>query len=302
MISQNPNRRVSDPPARDGRLHERWPAHESKKADEAKSFYESQLYHEWYGRVATGDPNDYVIAISAHPGYTGVSGSGKTTLGGGLAKNYLDHSPGGFDGGSQYTVDASVLAYDLYGQSAELSALVADEMQGTAATTNLNSKRSMKSESLAAYNTIAGNRKGRKTLVLIFQTLDKAMKDMFDFVDAWLLIVDDVQYRCNHYKVLPEPFNFESNKTKTPRVETIAWESLPADDPDYQVMEEKKDQANAGEREFGEDGDDGTDDMRIPKPARDDKIRTLYDQGIPQQKIANAFGLDQSTVSGIINN
>jgi hypothetical protein len=301
MISQNPNRRVSESPARDERLHETWPAHKSTQAGETKSFYESQLYHEWYGRVATGDPNDFVIAISAHPGYTGVSGSGKTTLGGGLAKNYLDHSSDGFDGGSQYTVDVSVLAYELYGESEELATLVADEMQGTAATTNLNSKRSMKTESLAAYNTIAGNRKGRKTLILIFQTLDKAMKDMFDFVDAWLLIVDDVKYRCNHYKVLPEPFNFESNKTKTPRVETISWESLPADDPDYQLMEEKKDEANAGVREYGEDGDDESDEMRIPKAARDDKIRALYDQGIPQKKIAAAFGITQQAVSGIVN-
>jgi len=245
--------------------HERWPKTEAAGPDGPRSFYESQLYHEWYGRVATGNPNDYVIAISAHPGYTGVTGSGKTTLGAGLAKNYLDHSPGGFDAESQYTVDVSTLAYDLYGQSEELATLVADEMQGTAATTNLNSKRSMKTESLAAYNTIAGNRKGRKTLILIFQTLDKAMKDMFDFVDAWLLVVDDVQYRCNHYKVLPEPFNFESNKTKTPRVETLSWEALPANDPDYQVMESKKDDANAGQREYTEDEDeqDGwTEDMQ----------------------------------------
>lgn len=266
------------------------------------SFYESQLYHEWYGRVATGNPNDYVIAISAHPGFTGVSGSGKTTLAGGLAKNYFDHSEKGFDGEDKFTVDASVLAYDLYDQTEELSCLVGDEMQGTAANTNLNSKRSMKSESLAVYSTIAGNRKGRKTLILVFQTLDKAMKDMFDFVDAWLLIVDDVQYRANHYKVLPEPFNFESNKTKTPRVETITWDPLPADDPDYRAMERKKSQANRGEREYTNSDDSEDEQMRIPKEARDEKICALYDKGVTQSKIAKAFDLDQSTVSGITNN
>lgn len=270
-------------------------------ANEPASLYESQLYHDWYGRVATGDPNDFVIAISAHPGFTGVSGSGKTTLAGGLAKNYFDNSERGYDGERKFTVDAGVLAYEMYEETEELSCLVADEMQGTAANTNLNSKRSMKSESLATYNTIAGNRKGRKTLILVFQTLDKAMKDMFDFVDAWLLIVDDVQYRANHYKVLPEPFNFESNNTKTPRVETITWDPLPADDADYRAMERKKDQANAGMREYGSDDEEEA-QQEIPKQLRDAKIRKLYDEGVTQGKIANSFDLDQSTVSGIVNN
>ncbi len=268
--------------------------------DEPTSFYESQLYHDWYNRVACGDPNDFVIAISAHPGYTGVSGSGKTTLGANLAKNYFDHSPGGYDGEEKFTVDAGVLAYEMYERTEELSCLVGDEMQGTAANTNLNSKRSMKSENLAVYNTIAGNRKGRKTLILVFQTLDKAMKDMFDFVDAWLLIIDDVQYRANHYKVLPEPFNFESNKTKTPRVETITWEPLPKGDPDYRAMEEKKDEANAGQREYGPDEEEEQEE--IPKQLRDAQIRRLYDNGVKQQKLADSFELDQSTISGIVNN
>lgn len=269
--------------------------------DGTRPFRETQLYHEWYGRVASGNPNDYVIAISAHPGFTGVSGSGKTTLAGGLAER-LDFSPGGFNAEHQFTVDASVLAYDMYGNTEGGATLVGDEMQGTAANTNLNSKRSMKTESLDVYNTIAGNRKGRKTLILVFQTLDKAMKDMFDFVDAWLLIVDDINYRCNHYKVLPEPFNFESNKTKTPRVETLTWGALPKDDPNYKIMEQKKDQANAGEREYSSGDSETEEDKRIPKAARDDKIKSLYDQGVTQKRIAAAFGLDQSTVSGIINN
>jgi len=273
----------------------------SKNRNKPRAFYESQLYHEWYGRVAMGNPNDFVIAISAHPGFTGVSGTGKTTLAGGLAKYYLDHSNGGYDAGDQFTVDAGTLAHDMYEDTTELACLVADEMQGTRANTNLNSKRAMKTENLQVYNTIAGNRKGRKTLILVFQTLDKAVKDMFDFVDAWLLIVDDVQYRCNHYKVLPEPFNFESNKTKTPRVETLTWESLPTDDPDYQIMEEKKDKANRGEREYGPNSDSEEEDHRIPKSARDVKIKRLYDQGIPQKKIAAAFDLTQQSVSAIVN-
>jgi len=280
MTSQN-----QQPATTDGRSHEAWPSSVGNTVRDPRPFYESQLYHDWYTRVATGDKNDFVIAISAHPGFTGVSGSGKTTLAGGLAKNYFDYSPDGFDAESQYTVDASVLAYDIYGQTEPLAALVADEMQGTAANTNLNSKRAMKEESLAAYNTIAGNRKGRKTLILVFQTLDKAMKDMFDFVDAWLLIMDDVQYRCNHYKVLPEPFNFESNKTKTPRVETLTWESLAKDDPDYQVMDRKKDAANAGEREFVANED--SENSEWDKEMQLAYAKQLKSDGLSWRKIAD---------------
>lgn len=256
----------------------------SQSQSDSDTFRSTSLYHEWYGRVATGDPNDYVIAISAHPGFTGVSGSGKTTLAGGLAKK-LDFSPGGYQAENQFTVDASVLAYDMYGATEQGAVLIGDEMQGTAANTNLNSKRAMKTESLDVYNTIAGNRKGRKTLILVFQTLDKGMKDLFDFVDAWLLIVDDVQYRCNHYKVLPEPFNFESNKTKTPRIETITWDSLPAGDPDYQVMEEKKDQANAGEREYVAESD--TEDGPEAKDLQMARAEAYREQGLSWQKIAD---------------
>jgi len=256
----------------------------SQSQSDPTPFRKTQLYHEWYGRVATGNPNDYVIAISAHPGFTGVSGSGKTTLAGALAER-LDFSPDGYDADVQFTVDVSVLAYEMYGNTTEGAVLIGDEMQGTAANTNLNSKRAMKTESLDTYNTIAGNRKGRKTLILVFQTLDKGMKDMFDFVDAWLLIVDDVQYRCNHYKVLPEPFNFESNKTKTPRVETLTWDPLPADDPNYQIMEEKKDQANAGEREYVADEDD--EDTGWTKEMQKTYARKLREEGVSWRNIAD---------------
>jgi hypothetical protein len=275
-----------------------WPESENN-GPTVKPFRQTQLYHEWYGRVAMGNPNDYVIAISAHPGYTGVSGSGKTTLAGGLAEK-LDFSPGGFQAETQFTVDAGVLAYDMYGATEEGATLIGDEMQGTAANTNLNSKRSMKTESLDVYSTIAGNRKGRKTLILVFQTLDKAMKDMFDFVDAWLLIVDDVNYRCNHYKVLPEPFNFESNKTKTPRVETLTWGALPADNENYQEMERKKDQANAGNREYGSDEEEAA--QSIPTDLRNQQIKAAYDRGQTQNEIAKHWDLTQQAVSTIVNN
>jgi len=275
----------------------------SKKASQSQnrpdSIEHSQLYHDWYRRVATGKPNDYVIAISAHPGYTGTSGTGKSTLAGGLA-NKLDFSEGGFDANESYTMDPSELAHDIYPNTEEGTVLLGDEMQGTLASTGMNAKRAMKTEQLEVYNTIAGRRRDRKTLILVFQSLKRANKDLFDFIDAWLLIVDDSQFVANHYAVMPDVFNMERNKTKTPLVESLSWDPLPPEDPNYAVMEEIKGKSNKGERTYSEDDDE--EEIVLPKKIRDQKIRTLADQGVKQSVIGHTFGLKQSTVSKIVNN
>lgn len=220
------------------------------------SFAESQLYHDWYNRVATGPPNDYIIAISAHPGWTGVSGSGKTTFGLDMAKNWLDWSEGGFDAETQATLDPSVLKSDVYDETGELGVMIYDEAQGTPSTTGLNAKRAMKDESLNAINTIATRRKDRKTLILITQSLKSLVKDLYQFIDAWLLIVDDVNYRARHYRVQPDVFDLETRKTKTPGVEQLSWSRVPESDDDYQEMDRMKD--NAIEGASGEDRADSS--------------------------------------------
>lgn len=234
-----------------------------------KDLLHSKLYHDWYQRVACGDPNDYVIAISADPRSTGVSGSGKTTFGGGLAKRWFDYSEGGFDGEIQYTLDAAKLAYDLYNDTGELAVLVGDEMQGTPATTGLNSKRSQKSEALDAINAIAAGRSDRKTVILIVQDLKSLNKDALTFIDSWLLIRDDFDYVATHYGVAPDVFDLGSRETKTPGIEQITWDALPEDDPDYQVMEEKKAAAKRGEREYSEDDEEESGESGVRLSKRD---------------------------------
>jgi len=230
----------------------------------------SKLYHDWYQRVACGDPNDYVMAISADPRSTGVSGSGKTTFGGGLAKRWFDYSADGFNADAQYTLDPAKLAYDLYEETGELAVLVGDEMQGTPATTGLNAKRSQKSEALDAINAIAAGRSDRKTVILIVQDLKSLNKDALTFIDAWLLIRDDYDYVATHYGVAPDVFDLGSRETKTPGIEQITWDALPDDDPDYQVMEEKKAAAKRGEREYTEDSDtDGSEQTDVQISRRD---------------------------------
>jgi hypothetical protein len=262
----------------------------------------SQLYAEWYERVACGDPNDYIIAVSADPRSTGVSGSGKTTLGGGLAKDWFDYSEGGFDAEVQYTLDAGRLAYEMYNETGELAVLVGDEMQGTPATTGLNAKRSQKSEALDAVNAIAAGRSDRKTVILIVQDLKSLNKDALTFIDAWLLIRDDFDYVATHYGVAPDVFDLGSRETKTPGIEEITWGSLPEDDPDYQIMERKKEAAKQGKREYSDSDGDSDDNVGMSKAARDRKIKQLYDQGIAQKKIAAAFDLTQQSVSKVVNN
>ena len=226
----------------------------------------SKLYHDWYQRVACGDPNDYVIAISADPRSTGVSGSGKTTFGGGLAKRWFDYSTEGFNAEVQYTLDAAKLAYDLYEETGELAVLVGDEMQGTPATTGLNAKRSQKSEALDAINAIAAGRSDRKTVILIVQDLKSLNKDALTFIDSWLLIRDDYDYVATHYGVAPDVFDLGSRETKTPGIEQITWDALPKGDPDYQVMEEKKAAAKRGEREYSEEEEESSESgVRLSK-------------------------------------
>lgn len=263
-------------------------------------FRHSKLYHDWYQRVASGTPNDYIIAISADPRSTGVSGTGKTTLGGGLAKNWFDHSDGGFDAEVQYTLDAARLAYDMYNETDEMSVLIGDEMQGTPATTGLNAKRSQKSEALDAINAIAAGRSDRKTVILIVQDLKSLNKDALTFVDAWLLIRDDYNYVATHYAVAPDVFDLGSRETRTPGIEQITWDALDKNDSDYKIMEEKKQRAKEGKREYSENDSEAT-QPHIPKAVRDQKIRKLSDLGVTQRDIAKTFDLDQSTVSGIVN-
>jgi len=275
---------------------------QSQSQSDASTFRESALYHEWYRRVASGDPNDFLVVISAHPGFTGTSGVGKSTLGARVAREFhINGMAGDWSTEKHYTLDIEQFAYETLPEADQGAAIFGDEMQGTVANTNLNRMRAQKTEQLRALAAIAGDRKNRKTKVLVFQTLTRVNPYLFDYVDSWLLIVDDSNYVANHYKVLPKGvFDLSSTtELKTPRVERIKWDSLAADDEQYARMEALKDRANQGKGEFIDDDDDV--DEQIPKSVRDEKIKELYQKGITQGKLAEAFGLTQPTVSDIIN-
>jgi len=277
----------------------------SQSSDDALppgEFRETTLYHNWYSRVASGNPNDYTILITAHPGYTSTSGAGKTTLGAWLARQlHINGMAGQWSAQHHYTLDVEQFAYEVLPNADNGAAILGDEMQGTVANTNFNRMRTQKSEQLRALAAIAGDRKNRTTKILVFQTLSRINSYLLDFVDSWLLIVDDSRYIANHYKMMPEDvFNMDgSSGIKTPRVESISWPELPSDDREYRRMEALKNKANDGVSEFIDEDDDEP-DKTIPKSVRDEKIKELHERGVTQQKLAETFNISQPMVSNIV--
>lgn len=223
------------------------------------SIRSSALYKDWYYRVGSGKPNDFIIAISANPRTTGVSGTGKTTFALRLAKSHFDVKESEFDASEQTTLDPDALSKDIYPNIDEGAAMIYDEAQGTPSSTGLNSKRTMKEESLTAINTIATRRKDRKTLIIVTQNIKSLVGDLYDYIDAWLLIQDDINYYATHYGVHPDVFNFETRKTETPGVENVTWEPFTADDPDYAYLDKLKDQATQKQQEQAQE------DRELPK-------------------------------------
>lgn len=191
----------------------------------------------------------------------------------GLAKWHLDFSPGGYDADIQYTQTPGDILGKMYPDTEAGATLIYDEAQGTPSNTGLNSKRAMKSDALEAINTVATRRKDRKTLIVISQSLKALNKDLYDFIDAWILITDDVNYQATHYAVQPDVFNLENRKTNTPGVEDLRWDPLPADDPDYKVMERVKDEQSTGVSDDGEENSDW------PKSVQIEFAQSLRDEG-----------------------
>jgi hypothetical protein len=128
---------------------------------------------------------------------------------------------------------------------------------------------------LDAVNAIAAGRSDRKTVILIVQDLKSLNKDALTFIDAWLLIRDDFDYIATHYGVAPDVFDLGSRETKTPGIEQITWSPLDDDDPDYQEMERKKEQAKQGQREYSEE--DGSTESEDRLSERDRFILALSD-------------------------
>ena len=214
--------------ARDGT---RWPNH---------------IFKDWYESIKLGNPNDYVLAISAS-GSSSMSGTGKTTASVTFAKHF-DDSEEGFDGEEKATLSVSEFAKKLP-DIPDRSAILYDEAQGIGEETGLDARRSMKTETLQAINNILANRDKSLTVIITAQHLPSLDKRLPGLLDGWLLIKkgadepDGPKAKYHHSNL--EDYDFNSPKVRTPGIDTITWDPLPPDDEDYRALEEKKQQAKA---------------------------------------------------------
>jgi len=282
---------------------ERFPINNGHKApggwsaSEWRQEFENNILHRrWKQRVVDGDPNDFIVAISASPQRTGVSGTGKTTLALDLAKNHFDVSESGFDASEQATLDTRELE-DLYHNNDRGSALIFDEAQGVDADSGANARRSMASSTIDAIGTVAANRMRAMTLIIISQNIKWLDKNLLDLVDCWIRITDEPSTqngpRATAYELYADDMDFESRKTKTPVLTDLTWNDIPDSDADYRYMERLKEEATEEAEEEALD--------ELPTELRDEKIEQLVDAGLRQKDVAEAFELTPQRVSQIVS-
>jgi hypothetical protein len=267
----------------------------------------SRLHARWRKRVELGYANDFIICVTPSS-KTGVSGTGKTTLATVLAKHF-DKSEDGFSAEEKATLDSGHLAYDIIPGIDSKSAVIFDEAQGAPGTDSVNARRGMKSEALDAINAILANRDKSLTLILVGQQLNMLDKNLYPMIDAWVLIrkgPDEPQGPlATHHKIHTNDYDLSSSTPKTPGVEDLTWPPLPKDDPDYVVMEEKKQKAKLRRAQSAGDDDEG-EPMGIPDTLadmpmkhRDAVIRDLRARGVDREKVAESAGIDPTRVSQI---
>lgn len=214
-----------------------------------REWEETELYADWYNRVAIGYPNSYTIVVTPSS-RTGVSGTGKTTVGTVLAKE-TDISEEGFVGREKGTAMPKETPYMLR-DATEGSAFVIDESQGTPDDPGFDSRRGMTETARKAIAAILANRNKRITVIIIAQQLGMLDPRLLPLIDAWLLITkepDDWDGPiCVHHKLTTNDYELKNPKIRTPAVEDLTWPVLGKSDPDYRAMEWHKDRAqgNAG--------------------------------------------------------
>lgn len=220
-------------------------------------FEDSYLYYRWSNQVLDPPSNDFVIAISAS-GKSTMSRTGKTTLETFLAEK-LDQSESGFDAAEKSTLDAGELAYEIVPEVENKSAVCFDEAQGSAGTTGMDSRRGMKSEVIDSINSILNNGDKELTIIITAQHLPMLDKRVPPLVDAWLLIRHGPSSPEGplgiHHGMHVEDYNFGSPQIKTPAYENFTWPEIPRSNPNYKILEEKKQQAKRKNMGGDEDQD-----------------------------------------------
>jgi hypothetical protein len=244
---------------------------------------DTELHHRWYRRTQLGDPNDYVIAVTASS-RTGVSGTGKSTILTVLAED-TDTSPGGFDAELKATLDAGDLAYNKLPDIPNLSAVILDEAQGAPGTVGFDRRRGQKQEVIDAINAILNNRDKQLTLIIGAQILQFLDSRLLPIIDSWLLIRREPSHPegalLTHHALYVNDYDLKNPQIKTPGLEDLEWPRVPHDNPNYKVLEEKKQQAK--KKEQSEESDNG----KLPKEAQMELAQEYRNMGKSLEWIEN---------------
>lgn len=221
-------------------------------------FKDSYLYKRWYDQTVRPPSNDFVIAITAS-GKSSMSRTGKTSLETFCAEQF-DRTEGGFDAEEKATLDAGELAYEIVPDVENHSAVCLEEAQGSPGTVGLDARRGMVQEVIDAISSILNNGNKELTIIITAQHFPMLDKRLAPIVDAWLLIRHGPSSpngpRAIHHGMYVEDYNFGSPKIKTPAFEEFSWPRIPEDNPNYRILEEKKEKAKRkGGNEDDEDGE-----------------------------------------------
>lgn len=268
-----------------------------------KSMAQGDLYAENEKLTVTGD-NDHLIVVSASS-RTPVSGTGKTTLATTIAKA-LDSSDGGFDADEKAAFDIDKFGYEVISTVEDGSAVIYDEAQGTQSGTGLNALRSQKTEAIDTINGLLNNRDKHLTAIVIVQDMKMLNTSLYGSVDNWILIRKGVEERhgplATVHGLYKNDYDWGNPQSKTPALEDVTWDPLPDDDPDYSVMERKKQESKTKSTGDGDDDDDEIESLAdLPKYHRDKFIRMAADPDVGQKELADEFGLEQASISRIIS-
>lgn len=254
---------------------------------------ESYLYYRWYEQVVKPPSNDFVIAISAS-GKSSMSRTGKTTLETYLAEELNYRATGKrFDAETQTTLDAGELAYDIVPEVPNNSVVCMEEAQGSAGTIGLDARRGMKQEAIDAINAILNNGDKQLTIIITAQHMPMLDKRIPPLVDAWLLIRHGPSSPDGplaiHHGMHVEDYNFGDPKIKTPAYEDIVWPKVEEKNPNYRILEEKKQQAKQ------KDGGGKDENQELPKNVQARIAQQFRDLGKSLKWIEN--NVDEVTYS-----
>lgn len=264
----------------------------SRPVDE---FEAGDLYGQYRRRVLEAD-NDFIVVIAA-ASKSGISGVGKTTLAVQLAR-YFDNSAGGFDASEKSTLDADKFSKGLLTDTENVpdqSAVIFDEAQGTLSGSGTDARRSMADSVMDVTTALSTMRFRQISAVVVTQSTKWIDKRVDDVLDALVLI----QPRHNQNEpVKGEVFDTYyndltlANNRYTEHIDTVRWEALSKDDPDYQYLHELKQQSALNQVTAADDEDD--EEQSLPKEKQVEIAQELRNNGMTLVDISNSPLIDYS--------